>query len=127
MLKLYEFFNDAKLRLFSLSIYNKFRISGLFVLDMNVYNILGDSFKTLLDKSIEFKDYETARFTMILSQTFYTLQNKEKISLQNKIESHNIWTKIDFWEDFFRCTLKYNFRLLIRRNTQTFRCRKRCK
>ena len=95
--------NDQKLRLYCLSAYNKFRTSGFFYLEESSFKIIGDVFTLLLDKAIEFKDNETARFTMILSQTFYSGSNNNKISLQTKIEKHCIWNKLEFWDDFFKC------------------------
>jgi len=105
--------------LYCLSCYNKYRTSGFFYLEGPSFQIIGEVFLVLLDKAIEFKDYETARFTMILSQTFYSGSCQNKISLQTKIDKHEIWNKIEFWEDFFICNITFInicIRLLRRRN-----------
>jgi hypothetical protein len=49
----------------------------------------------------DIKDYESARYCIILSQTYHYINDKsEKISLQEKIENHEILKKSEFWENF---------------------------
>lgn len=58
-------------RKYFLTCMNKYRIAGMFILDSEAYDIVVDLLITLLDHSNHDKDYESMKFCMILSQTFY--------------------------------------------------------
>ena len=52
------------------------------------------------------KDFESTRFFMLLSQTFYKTAsepNKPRIFLQTAIEKHDIWKNMEFWEEIIKC------------------------
>ena len=102
--------NKGKYRLQFLICLNKYRISGKFKLLETSFQTLGELIRFILDYSYIENDYEAARYCMILSQTFYTegidIKNKtslHKISLQEQIESHDIWKNMAFWENFLKC------------------------
>lgn len=58
-------------RKYFLTCLNKFRINGMFILDSEAYNNIVDLLTRLLDICNTEKDYESMKFCMILSQTFY--------------------------------------------------------
>ena len=56
------------------------------------------------------KDFDSTRFCMLLSQTFYktaTEPNKPRIFLQTAIEVHDIWKNVDYWEELIRCKIYF--------------------
>ncbi len=102
--------NKGKSRLLFLICLNKYRIAGKFKLEEISFQTLGELIWFILDQSYLENDYEAARYCMILSQTFYCestldIKNKHqpKTSLQEKIENHEIWKNIVFWENFLKC------------------------
>jgi hypothetical protein len=62
-------------RKYFLSCLNKYRIGGMFILDSNAYDNLVELLLCLLDHCTQDKDYESMKFCMILSQTFYKPSN----------------------------------------------------
>jgi len=104
--------NKAKYRIQFLICLNKYRIAGKFKLTETSFQTLGELIRYILDQSYIENDYESARYGMILSQTFYCegidIKNKttQKLSLQEKIESHDIWKSVAFWENFLNCKIK---------------------
>jgi hypothetical protein len=97
---------DKKSRGYFLSYLNKYRSSGVFELSKDAVLIIGDIMKFILDEVLVDKDYTSARYCIILSQTYHYL-NKEgkKISLQQMIQKHNLLSMTDFWENFIACKL----------------------
>jgi len=101
--------NKGKYRLQFLICLNKYRIAGKFKLTEFSFQTLGELIRFILDQSYIENDYESARYCMILSQTFFCegvdVKNisTHKISLQDKIESHDIWKSVAFWENFLKC------------------------
>ena len=85
---------------------NKFIISGLFNLDEKAFQYIGNLMLDSIDDMAREKDFESTRFFMLLSQTFYktaTEPNKPRIFLQTAIEQHEIWKSMDFWEELIKC------------------------
>lgn len=87
---------------------NKFRISGLFTVEEKSFTCLGDILNQILDEASKERDYESAKFCMILSQTFYRVSsdpNKPRIFLQQAIEGHEIWKQTEFWEGIIKYSI----------------------
>jgi len=111
--------NKGKYRLQFLICLNKYRIAGKFKLLEISFQTLGELIRYILDYSYLENDYEAARYCMILSQTFYCegidikhKTTRQKISLQEKIETHDIWKSLAFWENFLTCKLITLIKLL---------------
>jgi len=111
--------HKGKYRLQFLICLNKYRIAGKFRLLESSFQTLGELIRFILDQSFLENDYESARYCMILSQTFYTkdidIKNKitkHKISLQEQIESHEVWKNLEFWENFLTCMYFHNLTCL---------------
>lgn len=59
----------------------------------------------ILEETLKEKDFECAKFCMILSQTFYKVSAEEsrpRVFLQELIEGHEIWKQIEFWEGMIK-------------------------
>src|SRR4051794_33012757 len=103
-----KYIKDKKHRRFFLTCINKFRIAGLFTVDEKSFTFLGELLLRILDETLKEKDYESAKFCMIISQTFYKIHtdpNKPRIFLQEAIELHDIWKLTEFWEGIIKYSI----------------------
>ena len=78
---------------------NDYRTCSLLEVKERMYNILGDLFTYLIDISKIEKDYHSIEMTIILSKTYYKLENKKKIYLQNFLKNNECFKTKDFWEE----------------------------
>jgi hypothetical protein len=80
----------------------------MFTLDEKSYSSLGDLLLRVLDETYKEKDFEGAKFCMIISQTFYKVNadiNKPRVFLQEAIEGHDVWKQIEFWEGIIKYSI----------------------
>ena len=82
---------------------NDYRIFSLFELKEKEYSILGEFFSFLIDISKKEKDYHCVEMIIILSKTYYKLENDKKIYLQNLIQNK------DFWEELLIYSINKEF------------------
>ena len=54
--------------------------------------------KLFLDKCLKYKDAECIRKIMIMSLTYFKLEEENKVYLQALIKDHPVWKLKDFWE-----------------------------
>jgi hypothetical protein len=103
-----ELLKEKKYRLFFLSFLNKYRSNGVFTISKNSYETIGNIMLNILDEVIKEKDYECARYCIILSQTYHYFDELDntKYFLQKKIENHELLKMSDFWENFIACKNK---------------------
>jgi hypothetical protein len=103
---LFELLKNKISRSYFLSYLNKFRSNGWFALDKNSIMIIGDILKFIFDKVVNDEDYESAKYCIILSQTYhYVSEDGQKVSLQKFIENHELLKKSEFWENFTKCII----------------------
>jgi hypothetical protein len=103
-----KFVKEKKFRKYFLTCLNKFRINGLFTVEEKSFNFLGELILRVLDETLKEKDFESAKFCMILSQTFYKISidpHKPRIFLQEAIEGHEIWKQTEFWEGIIKYSI----------------------
>ena len=82
---------------------NKFRIRGEFKLSKYVIENIGSILNDILDHINIVKDYENAKYCLIISQTYFFTENEKKIFLQTLIENHILLKQLDFWETYIAC------------------------
>ena len=82
---------------------NKFRSTGRYIIRKEVYDIFGKIFNKILDgiKLNNDKDIYASKNIIILSQTYYKKNGKEKEYLQNAILNHKLIKNQKFWEELF--------------------------
>ena len=82
---------------------NKFRSTGRYIMRKEVYDIFGKIFNKILDKIklSNDKDIFATKNIIILSQTYYKKDDKEKEYLQNTILNHKLLKNPKFWEELF--------------------------
>lgn len=78
---------------------NDYRTCSLFELKEKEYQILTELFNFLIDISRKEKDYHCVEMSIILSKTYYQLDNKKKIYIQNSIKNNLLFKTKDFWEE----------------------------
>ena len=87
LLKLYM--KEKINRKFVLNCLNKYRINGLFILDSKSYNNISFLINTVLEYCDIENDYETMKFCMILSQTFYKPNDKTFVNYNQEFNKDN--------------------------------------
>jgi hypothetical protein len=104
-----KYMKEKRLRKYFLTCLNKYRIAGLFTIETNSFALIGDLLNRILDEAIREKDFESTKFCMILSQTFYKAGSDPlipRIFLQQAIESHEIWKRLEFWEGIIKYSIQ---------------------
>ena len=102
--KLEILFKEHIYRLRFLRMLNQYRVEGIFLLQNMSFKNFCMIISSLLEKSIEYEDYECIKFCMILSQTFY-LQGEKKVSLQSGIALNQIWQDKNFWKNIIEYSI----------------------
>jgi len=102
--KLEILFKEHIYRLRFLRMLNQYRVEGIFLLQNISFKNFCMIISSLLEKSIEYEDYECIKFCMILSQTFY-LQGEKKVSLQSGIALNQIWQDKNFWKNIIEYSI----------------------
>ena len=79
---------------------SQFRTRGIFEIPEDIYNILSRLFNKIV-KTVEIdEDYDSAVNIIILSQTYYIIQNNKKVYLQNAIMNNDLFKGEKFWDTF---------------------------
>lgn len=102
MKQLLDLFEDRDYRLHFLKCANHFRLE-LFPIKNHAFDTVAVLMKKILEKSIEAqkKDYESIKFVIILSQTFYKDNpetNEAQYLLQNVIMNEPMWNNREIWK-----------------------------
>ena len=82
------------------------------------YNIVCNIFNKCLDYLLDNRDEELESLIVILSQTFFYLDNNNKIYLQNRIKKHMLFDKLQFWENHLNILLNEEIGKLEAQNSQ---------
>lgn len=107
-----KLFKEKKHRLYFLEYLNKHRGTGLHILSAECFKKIGLILNLLLDEVYLSKDFITAKYCLILSQTYNkqdVLSNK-KISLQDTIEKNELLRNLYFWEEYISC-INFHFKI----------------
>lgn len=78
---------------------NDYRTFSQFELKEKEYKIAGELFSNLIEISKQERDYHSVEMAIILSKTYYKLENNEKIYLQNLIRNNGCLKTKEFWQD----------------------------
>ena len=97
-LKLKTLLNKHHNRVIFLHKLNDYRTCSLFELKEKEFQTLGELFSFLIDISKKEEDYHCVEMAIILSKTYYMLQNNNKIYIQSLIQNNNCFKTKDFWE-----------------------------
>lgn len=103
--KLIEIINDDVGKQIFLNLLNKLRANGKYQKSEVFIKLIGKIFNMTLDLAEKTNDYDWARNCIILSETFYYLENDTKIYVFNSIKQNKWLKKINFWKGFIEFNL----------------------
>ena len=96
--QLYKLLNKHHNRAVCLQSMSHFRTSGKFCIPPKIFEIIGKCLLIIIDQVTKDEDYRMAKTAMILSQTYFKLDDKnEKYYLQNVIKKHKLFSTMEFW------------------------------
>ena len=105
--QLYKLLNNHHNRAVCLQTISHFRTSGKFCIPPKIFDIIGKCLLIIIDNVIKDEDYKMAKTAMILSQTYFKMDDKnEKYYLQNVIKDHKLFSNNEFWEKTLDNSLK---------------------
>ena len=79
---------------------NSFRTSGNLEISQEQFNIIKDFFCRCSDYLLQHKNKSLYYYLIILSQTFYKMNNGEKYFLQEEIKDKEFFLNAEFWIEF---------------------------
>ena len=96
-----------------LKIITDLRTTSHFNRNKQLIDLLGNSFKIILAEAKLNKDYWSAKNCLILSQTFYYLDNNDKIYSSEYIKKDSWMTEKNFWIEFCSYMINEELKKLI--------------
>ena len=91
---------------------NNFRHRGIFVFPKKIFDIIGNVFLSITNNISHkqngclYYDLENAELVLIISLTFYYLENSEKIYLRKFLKNNNsIFKSFEFWKIYLHCDI----------------------
>ena len=84
---------------------HSFRKYGEFEIPEREFNILCDLFNKIANLIKKENDSLSMSNIIILSQTYYKLENNTKIYIQNIIKKNKIFKEKEFWDDYVNSTI----------------------
>ena len=105
--QLYKLLNNHHNRAVCIQTLSHFRTSGKFCIPPKVFDIIGKCLIIIIDNVIKDEDYSMTKTAMILSQTYFKMDEKnERYYLQNVIKNHKLFSNMQFWENALDISLK---------------------
>ena len=105
--QLYKLLNNHHNRAVCIQTLSHFRTSGKFCIPPKVFDIIGKCLLIIIDNVIKDEDYSMTKTAMILSQTYFKMDEKnERYYLQNVIKNHKLFSNMQFWENALDISLK---------------------
>ena len=98
--KLFEILLDKHYnRIIFMQILNEFRTTSKLEIPKRVYEIVGKLFNFILGTVKRDNDIHTGRNVILLSQTYYTMENDKKKYVQELLINNELFKDMKFWED----------------------------
>ena len=112
--KFLDSLNDESLHNSVFVILSQLRTNNGFQKSKSLIKCLGKAFNKLLDYAEKNKLYEYAKNTIILSQTYYYLEEneKDKLFLSEEIKNNKWLTNPEFWRGFIHSMIQAEFERL---------------
>ena len=76
----------------------------------DLFDTITKIFKLISDKILSENDIDSAKYLIILSQTFYIKENEEKIYITNRIKNHPLYQKEEFWNEYIQTEISEAFK-----------------
>ena len=97
--------DDVKYRVEFLQNLNDLRVKGVFIIPAENYKIISDILYLCLNTVFRDHDFYSGKNVIILSQTFYYLDNGKKIYLQKKLLRHPTIKEDRFWSELINYSI----------------------
>ena len=104
--KFKELLNDHNNRVVFLQALNTFRSKGLYGIPKDIFDLFNELFILMSNTIGKDKDYHTAKNLIILSQTYYYLNEGNKHYLLEDIQKNEIFQNFKFWEGYTQFTIE---------------------
>lgn len=104
--KLKELLNEHDNRVVFLQALNTFRAKGLHGIPKDIFDFFNELFISMCNTIGRDKDYHTAKNLIILSQTYYYLDDGNKLYLLEGIQKNEIFQNFKFWEGYTQFTIE---------------------
>ena len=109
--KLFKYIEDDKdCRIYFLVILGNKRADAILNLPKDLFDTITKIFKLISDKILSENDIDSAKYLIILSQTFYIKENEKKIYLTNRIKNHPLYQKEEFWNEYIQTEISEAFK-----------------
>ena len=84
---------------------HSFRKYGEFEIPEKEFSFICDLFNKIEEIIIKEHDYDSMESIIILSQTFYKLENDNKIYIQKIIKNNQLFKEKEFWDEYVNATI----------------------
>ena len=84
---------------------HSFRKYGEYEIPEKEFNIICDLFNKIADIIMKEHDYDSMESIIILSQTYYKLENDNKIYIQKMIKNNKLFKEKEFWDEYVNTTI----------------------
>ena len=91
---------------------NEFRATGRLIIPKKSFEMMGKFFNIILDKVKRDNDIHSYKNIILLSQTYYALENGNKKYIQELLIDNEIFKDKQFWEDLLNLELGREFKRL---------------
>ena len=98
--ELYELLKKKDNRVIFIKKLNNFRKYGDLEFPTREYYILGNILNQITNNFKQDKNFDNQFALVILSQTYYKVENDEKVYILNSIKGNKLFHELDFWNDF---------------------------
>ena len=94
-------------RVLFLQTLSTFRAKGIFDFPIDIFDLMNEFFNIIINTIVRDKDFHSAKNIIILSQTYYYLDNmKKKIYLQERIKKESLFRSPKFWKDYLEYSIE---------------------
>ena len=83
-----------------------FRSKGIYSFPIDLYDLMYKFFTTIINTIARDKDFHSAKNIIILSQTYYFLENGKKKYLQEKIKNSQLFQSSNFWKEYLEYSIE---------------------
>ena len=111
--QLLEYIKDEKTHELFLIVLSKLRTNNRFCREKHLIELVSEILLTILNVAQKNNNYISAKNCVILSQTFYYLdESKNKVYIVDKIKKHPWISSMKFWKDFILIMILKEFKKL---------------
>ena len=100
---------------------NEFRATGRLIIPKKSFEMMGKFFNIILDKVKRDNDIHSYKNIILLSQTYYALENGNKKYIQELLIDNEIFKDKQFWEDLLNLELSRELKRLYSIEEQKFK------